>query len=49
MVEVDRTEAQDRTADLISLDAKLVHTAHSLGLYAPAPGGPRHTTPRSRN
>jgi predicted nucleic acid-binding protein len=37
--------AQDRTADLISLDRQLVRVARSLGLHAPAP----HTTPHSRS
>ncbi len=41
--------AQHRTADLISLDAKLVRAARSIGLRAPAPGDTDHTTPRSRN
>jgi predicted nucleic acid-binding protein len=43
--------ARDRTADLISLDAKLVRAARKLGLHAPMPGdGPAsQTTPRSRN
>ena len=43
--------AQDRAVDLISLDAKLVHAATSLGVYAPSPrdeAAPQHT-PRSRN
>ncbi|MEJ0020568.1 MAG: type II toxin-antitoxin system VapC family toxin [Acetobacteraceae bacterium] len=37
--------AQEHDAALISLDAKLVRIARSLGLHAPSP----HTTPRSRN
>jgi len=43
--------AQDRAADLISLDGQLVRTARRLGLAAPAPADapPPHTTPRSRN
>ncbi len=41
--------ARDRAVDLISLDAKLVRAARSLGVYAPSPGDPSHTTPRSRN
>jgi predicted nucleic acid-binding protein len=41
--------AHDRTADLISLDAKLVRAARSLGLHAPARDDRGHTTPRSRN
>jgi predicted nucleic acid-binding protein len=41
--------ANDRTADLISLDAKLVRAARIIGLHAPAPGDAPHTTPRSRS
>ena len=43
--------AQDRDADLISLDGQLVRAARRLGLSAPAPADapPPHTTPRSRN
>jgi predicted nucleic acid-binding protein len=43
--------ARDHAADVISLDAKLVRAARSLGVYAPSPGDPPtpHTTPRSRN
>lgn len=43
--------AQHRTTDLISLDAKLVRAARSIGLRGPAPAdrSTRHTTPRSRN
>lgn len=40
---------RDRSADLISLDAKLVRAARKLGLHAPAPDTTDHTTPRSRN
>jgi predicted nucleic acid-binding protein len=40
--------AQHRNTELISLDARLVRTAHRLGVNAPTrPSG--HTTPRSRN
>lgn len=39
--------ARDRATDLISLDAKLVRAARSLGVYAPSPTP--HTTPRSRH
>jgi len=39
--------ARDRATDLISLDAKLVRAARSLGVYAPSPNP--HTTPRSRH
>ena len=43
--------AQDRAAELISLDAQLVRAARALGLDAPQPsdGQSGHTTPRSRN
>jgi predicted nucleic acid-binding protein len=41
--------AQHRTADLISLDARLVRVARSLGLHAPSPSDARRTTSRSRN
>jgi predicted nucleic acid-binding protein len=41
--------AHDRTADLISLDAKLVRAARTIGLHAPAPDNRGYTTPRSRN
>jgi predicted nucleic acid-binding protein len=43
--------AQERAADLISLDGQLVRAARRLGLHAPAPNdGPvDHTAPRSRN
>ena len=41
--------ARDHTADLISLDARLVRTARSIGLHAPTPGDTDHSTPRSRN
>jgi predicted nucleic acid-binding protein len=37
--------AEHRNVGLISLDARLVRTARSLGLHAPTP----HTTPRTRN
>ena len=37
--------AANRRADLVSLDARLVRVARSLGLHAPAP----HTTRRPRN
>jgi predicted nucleic acid-binding protein len=40
---------RDRAADLISLDAKLVRAARSLGLHAPAPNDGGHTTPRARS
>ena len=42
--------ARDRAVDLISLDAKLVRAAKSLGLYAPSPRdeAARQHTPRSR-
>jgi predicted nucleic acid-binding protein len=43
--------AQERDADLISLDARLVRAARTLGLHAPAPGDANlpPTAPRSRN
>jgi predicted nucleic acid-binding protein len=43
--------AQERAADLISLDGQLVRAAGKLGLHAPAPkdGTADHTIPRSRN
>jgi predicted nucleic acid-binding protein len=41
--------AKERAEALISLDAKLVRAARSIGLRAPAPGDTDHTTPRSRN
>jgi predicted nucleic acid-binding protein len=41
--------AHDRSADLISLDAKLVRAARSLGLHAPAPDDGGHTAPRARS
>jgi predicted nucleic acid-binding protein len=43
--------AQERAADLISLDGQLVRAARRLGLRAPAQSdGPAdHTTPRARN
>ena len=43
--------AQSRTAELISLDMKLVRAARRLGLDAPTPitGAGPQTTPRSRN
>lgn len=42
--------ARNVAADLISLDAKLVRAARSLGVHAPTPGDEtsRQTTPRSR-
>ena len=39
--------ARDHAADVISLDAKLVRAARSLGVYGDPPTP--HTTPRSRN
>ena len=41
--------AQDRGADLVSLDVPLVRAARTLGLHAPAPDDTGHVTPRSRN
>jgi predicted nucleic acid-binding protein len=41
--------AQDRTAELISLDKALVLAARRLGVQAPAPGDGDQTTPRSHN
>jgi len=41
--------AQEHSATIISLDTRLVRTARALGVTAPARGGSRHTTPRSRN
>jgi predicted nucleic acid-binding protein len=43
--------AKYRTADLVSLDMKLVRAARKLGLRAPMPRdrAKRQTTPRSRN
>jgi predicted nucleic acid-binding protein len=41
--------AQDRGADLVSLDAPLVRAARSLGLHAPTPDDTGHVTPSSRN
>ena len=41
--------AQDRTAELISLDNALVLAARGLGVQAPSPGDGDQTTPRSRN
>ena len=41
--------AQDRTAELISLDNALVLAARSLGVKAPSPRDGDQTTPRSRN
>ena len=41
--------AQDRAAELISLDNALVLAARSLGVQAPSPGDGDQTTPRSRN
>jgi predicted nucleic acid-binding protein len=41
--------AQYRNADLISLDARLVRVARSMGLHAPMPNDTGHTTPRSRS
>ena len=41
--------AQDHASELISLDAKLVRAARSLGLYAPSPAGGGQMIPRSRS
>jgi predicted nucleic acid-binding protein len=41
--------ANDKRADLVSLDARLVRAARNLGINAPAPRDPDHTTPRSGN
>jgi predicted nucleic acid-binding protein len=41
--------AQDRTAELISLDKALVLAARRLGVQAQAPGDGDQTTPRSHN
>jgi predicted nucleic acid-binding protein len=41
--------AKSRSADLVSLDARLVRAARSLGLNAPSPQEGGHNTPRSRN
>lgn len=41
--------AQQKSAGLISLDAKLVRVARGIGLNAPSPSTSDHTTPRPRN
>ena len=41
--------AQDRTAELVSLDNALVRAARSLGVQAPSPRDADQITPRSRS